>query len=306
MGDLKLFRFSENESEEIISRPAQIERSLQRLIERHMECFLGIKLLAHEYRTGRTHRGSIDSLGIDENNCPVILEYKRFNDDNIICQGLYYLGWLLDHRGQFVLLAKEKLGDAAPEHIEFSASRLLCIASSFSRYDEQAILQIDRNIELIRYKFFGEDLLLLEMLNSPLSAFGGAGASDEQASQNGAIGMPASFQEKIRGMNYETENIYLELLSFAENMGDDVNVKFLKHYLALSRLRNFACIQPLRSSLKLWLCLDPASIPLEEGFSRDVTTLGHLGTGNLEIEIRDEASLRKAIPLLELAYQRSG
>lgn len=305
MGDIKLFRFSKEDSSEIMPTPAQIERSLQLLIEKHMECFLGIKLLAHEYRTGRSHRGYIDSLGLDENNCPVILEYKRFNDENVICQGLYYLDWLLDHRGQFVLLTKEKLGDAAPDHIEFGASRVLCIASAFSRYDEQAIMQIDRNIELIRYKFFGSDLLLLEMLNTSLSVFSSGTANDAQQKQIGAIGMPAPFQEKIRSMTDETENLYLELLSFAENLGEDVNIKFLKHYLALARLKNFACIQPLRASLKVWLCLDPGSIPLEEGFSRDVSMLGHLGSGDLELEIKDQESLQKAMPLIELSYQQN-
>lgn len=302
MSDIKLFRFSGTDSEEIEPRPAQMERNLQLLMEKHMERLLGIRFLAHEYRTGRIHRGSIDSLGIDENNCPVILEYKRFNNENIICQGLYYLDWLLDHRAQFVLLANEKLGSEAPEHIEFSGSRILCIAASFSRYDEQAIQQIDRNIELIRYRFFDEDLLMLEMLNTSLSVFtcGDAGGDEHP---DAIVGMPPTFQEKIRNMSDEAENLYLELVSYAENLGEDVNLRFLKRYLALSRLKNFACILPLRASLKVWLSLDPASVPLEEGFSRDVSLLGHLGTGNLEIEIRDQETLQKALPLLELAYQ---
>ena len=82
-------------------------------------------------------------------------------------------------------------------------------------------------------------------------------------------------------------------------------MKFMKHYIALSRLRNFACIQPLRSALKIWLGLDPGSVPLEEGFSRDVSMIGHVGTGNLEIEIRNQEALRKAMPLIELSYQRN-
>ncbi|WP_306459607.1 hypothetical protein [Streptomyces sp. OK228] len=51
-----------------------MERDLQTLIEANMEAMLGIRFLATEYRTGR-HRGRIDSLGLDENGTPVIVEF---------------------------------------------------------------------------------------------------------------------------------------------------------------------------------------------------------------------------------------
>lgn len=307
MGDIKLFRYVGMESQELAPHPAQMERNLQHLVEKHMECFLGIRLLAHEFRTGRQHRGFIDSLGLDENNCPVIIEYKRFNDENIICQGLYYLDWLLDHKAEFVLLAREKLGADAPAQIEFGGGRVLCIAQSFNRYDEQAIMQIDRNIELIRYRFFGDDLLLLEMLNTSLSMFlnDPGRILTETAQTDGCVGMPAPLQERVRSMSADIESLYLELLSFAENLGDDVTIKFLKHYIALARLKNFTCIQPMKTALKLWLNLDPGQIPLEEGFSRDVSAVGHHASGNVEIEVHDRNALQKAQPLIELAYQQN-
>jgi hypothetical protein len=34
----------------------------------------------------------------------------------------------------------------------------LCIAGDFTRYDEYAVLQIPRNIELLRYRRYGGDL----------------------------------------------------------------------------------------------------------------------------------------------------
>jgi len=47
------------------------------------------------------------------------------------------------------------------------APRLLCIAGNFTKYDEHAVQQIDRDISLIRYKRFGEDLVVLELVNAP-------------------------------------------------------------------------------------------------------------------------------------------
>ncbi len=68
-----------------------IEKSLQTLLEKHLEAFLDVRFLASEYATGKTHGGRIDTLGLDDNNCPVIIEYKRALNENVINQGLYYL-----------------------------------------------------------------------------------------------------------------------------------------------------------------------------------------------------------------------
>ena len=43
--------------------------------------------------------------------------------------------------------------------------RVVCIAGDFTKYDESAIKQMNRNISLIRYKKFGDDLLMFEQIN---------------------------------------------------------------------------------------------------------------------------------------------
>ena len=165
MGDIKLFKIKD-EVEEIEGTSMQLEKHLQNIIEENMEVFLGVKFLATEYSTGKVHNGRIDSLGIDENNCPVIIEYKRAINENVINQGLYCLDWLLDHRAEFKLLVMEKLGSDACENIEWSSPRLICIANDFTKYDIHAAKQINRNIDLIKYKNYEEELLLLEMVHT--------------------------------------------------------------------------------------------------------------------------------------------
>ena len=44
------------------------------------------------------------------------------------------------------------LGTEVAEQIDWSAPRLVCIAGDFTRYDEHAVQQISRNIELFRYR----------------------------------------------------------------------------------------------------------------------------------------------------------
>jgi hypothetical protein len=158
MSDVKLFRVNGSHVEQLDGTSVAVERSLQLLIERHLEIMLGVRLLATEYRTGKTHGGRIDTLGIDENGSPVIIEYKRATNENVINQGLYYLDWLLDHKGEFKLLVLERLSKADADAIAWSSPRLLCIAGDFTKFDEHAVSQINRHIELIRYRRYGYEV----------------------------------------------------------------------------------------------------------------------------------------------------
>jgi hypothetical protein len=148
VGDIKLFRIASGKASALVGATETIEKSVQTLLEQNLEVCLGVRFLASEFTT--THGGRIDTLGLDENGCPVILEYKRSMNENVINQGLFYLDWLMDHRKDFQWLVLERLGKEAADEVDWSAPRLICIAGDFNRYDDHAVKQIQRNIELIR------------------------------------------------------------------------------------------------------------------------------------------------------------
>src|SRR5919205_2835412 len=166
MSDIKLFRVENGKAHELAGSALAIEKALQTLIERNLEPMLGVRFVATEHSTGKAHSGRIDTLGLDENSSPVILEYKRSSNENVINQGLFSLDWLLDHRAEFTLLAMKVLGGDVEEKIDWSAPRLVCIAGDFTRYDEHAVSQIGRNIELYRYRWYDDGFVALELVNS--------------------------------------------------------------------------------------------------------------------------------------------
>lgn len=57
--------------------------------------------------------------------------------------------------------------------------------------------------------------------------------------------------------------------------------------------------------MALFLHLDPTTVALEAGFTRDMRNINHWGTGNLEVKIRDAAALERAKGLVQRAYQES-
>jgi len=315
MSDLKLFRIDNNQVRELSGEALQVERSLQLLFEANLEPLLGIRFLATEHTTGPVHGGRIDTLGLDEDDCPVILEFKRAVNENVINQGLFYLDWLLDHRKEFQWLVMEKLGAEIAGNVDWSAPRLICIAGDFTRYDQHAVKQIARNIELIRYRRFDSGLLMLELVHAPKQARSSASASPiqptpavpsaEEAHNDPYVSSRIDY--RLTRADPALRDLFEAVREYLMGLGDDVQVKELKYYIAFKRLKNFTCaeIYPQVRVVTLYLRLDPTAIELEEGFSRDVTKIGHFGTGNLELSLKNMNDFAKAQPLLRRAYEGS-
>jgi predicted transport protein len=314
MSDLKIFRTYANPISELKGSSVALEKSLQTLIENNLETFLGVKFLASEFITSNGHR--MDTLGIDENGSPVIIEYKRATNENIINQGLFYLDWLMDHKRDFEWLVLERFGKEQAKNVDWTTPRLICIAGDFTKYDSHAVNQMKRNIELIRYRRFGNDLLLLELLTSVATV----SRQTQTTQQIDLLGIEEATQPELRtrskqktisqyliDADLELTDLYENIRSYLLALGDDVHIKILEHYIAFRKLKNFVCVEvkPQIRHIKLFLKVNPETIPLEEGFTRDVRKTGHFGTGDLEIIVKNRADFDKAKPLIERSYDET-
>jgi len=302
MSEIKLFRINGSDSVEIAGEAVALEKSLQQLIEANLETFLGARFLAAEHITGKSHGGRIDTLGIDENHFPVIIEYKRAVNENVINQGLFYLDWLLDHRADFKLLTLDRIGKEEAERIDWSSPRLICIAADFTKYDLHAVQQINRNIDLVRYRKFGKDLLALELVHSVTMA--GALLDVAELKTKPKIGDKPVTQALV-DLEAEVKDVYEAIRAFLLALGDDVTEKTTKLYVAFRRIKNFTTICVQKSALLVYLKLNPDEVKPEPPFSRDVRTIGHWGTGDLELTIETMADFERAQPLLRQAYDGS-
>ena len=307
MSDIKLFRTDANGVGELRGSAVALERSLQTLIERNMEAFLGVRFLSSEFIT--TNGGRMDSLGIDENGSPVIIEYKRASNENIINQGLFYLDWLMDHRRDFEWLVLERYGAEQAKAVDWVSPRLICIAGDFTKFDAHAVNQMNRNIELVRYRRFGEELLLFEVLTSTSERpTREATAEVAVATDESVVIRPRSRQKTVTqylaDADQELVDLYEAIKAYLLALGDDVQIKTLDNYVAFRRLKNFACVEvkPQIRHIKVFVKVDPDTVQLEPGFTRDVRNIGHFGTGDLEIIITDAATLDRAKPLMDRSY----
>lgn len=297
MADIKLFNINKT-VKEYQSGTVTLEKELQTVIENNMNTFFGVTFLASEYRT--TDGGRMDSIGIDENHCPVIFEYKRSMKENVINQGLFYLNWLLDHKDSFKVLVIEKLGLKAADDIDWTMPRVVCIAGDFTKYDESAIKQMNRNISLIRYKKFGDDLLMFEQINENIAA-----AISEDTSVSKPKSSDKTFEEQINGADKEIKVLYQNLSNYILSLGDDISETHLKLYAAFKKIRNIVTVVALKKKSVINLPIDVSTVTFEEGFSRDVTNIGHWGCGAVEVQLKNKADFEKAKALIDRAYNEN-
>ena len=274
------------------------ERSLQKLIEKNLESLIGVRFIASEFTTGDKHRGRIDTLGLDEDGSPTIIEYKKTSKENIINQGLFYLDWLVDHRGDFTMAAKEALGQDID--IIWSHPRLILIAQNFTRYDEYAVNRIGANIDLWVYRRYGENFLYMESIH---------GASVEDTVQVGGDSNLSGheLEDHLTGKSDEIKELFAALrdriIQLDEN--DEITEKPLKTYIGYKHGINFCEVQIQTKLLKLWLDIPYSFLDDPYNIARDVTDLGHYGTGDVEVKVADYDELEKAMFLVEQAYQHT-
>ncbi|SHN22741.1 Predicted transport protein [Actinacidiphila paucisporea] len=272
-----------------------------------MEVMLGVRFLASEYPTGRWHRGRIDTLGLDENNTPVVIEFKKGSDSGVLPQAVSYLTWLHSARFEFEALVKERLGSEAVESIDWRNPRAICIAAGFSHHDRVAVLDSPRPIDLVRYRVFDGGLLSLLLVES------GAGSATSVPPQprrrrtplgSGNEGELALPQATTGPAPACLRDLYGELDEALTAWGE-VEVRMLRHYVAYRLMVNRASVifRPSHGVILTYLSLDPDTVVLEEGFSRDMRGIGHLGTGDLEVRIASAADLEKAGPLIRRAFE---
>jgi predicted transport protein len=304
MSDIKLFQINSNKVTELEGKSVTIEKTLQALIEKHLATFLGVTFLATEYSTGIKHGGRIDTLGIDENNCPVIIEYKRTSNENVVNQGLYYLDWLLDHKAEFQMLVLNSKGKNISDNIEWENARLICIAGDYTKYDSYAVEQMNRNIELIRYRKY-DNLLLFELVNAT-SEFEPE-KTHRKKSKTKHSNKYKTVAEFYDGCSDDLKNRFEELSQFIFNLGDGIQLKKMRWYFAFKKIRTFAsfAFQPVGDTIQMWVHADLSKIKFEKGFTRDVSKIGHHGLGNLEIRIKSVEDLEKSKPFILKSYEMS-
>lgn len=155
---MPIYKQADNKLVPIKEKKVGLEKSLQNLVEASLSEVFGLSFVASEFPFNNLR---IDTLAFDEEaRAFVVIEYKRDKNFTVIDQGYAYLALLLNNKADFVLEYNEKSRkNLKKDDIDWSQSRVMFIAQSFTKYQQEAIGFQDLPIELWEVKKYDEDLV---------------------------------------------------------------------------------------------------------------------------------------------------
>jgi len=300
---MALFKINGQLVKKIVAKDLDLEKKLQAVFEQNLNELLNIDFLAHEYST--SFGGRIDSLGVDKNGAPCIIEYKKNQNDNVINQGLSYLRWLLDHKADFEILCRNKKIDI---EIDWDSPRVICIAESYSKFDLDTADILPMTIELLRYRIYDENILYLDAENYQkvkISTSGIIKKGKAIKSKEGQLQKSYSIDDHLSGINKETlelfQNLREKIMSLDQNISEEAKAK----YIAYKTSTNFVDIVIMQSGLKIFLNVKSGQLNDPNKVARDLTKpklIGHWGNGDYEVKLESETELENVFSLIKQSY----
>ncbi|HBA27715.1 MAG TPA: hypothetical protein DCY98_10070 [Nitrospinae bacterium] len=153
---MPLFEIKKRKATKINQREFKDESELHCLIDENLEELFGIRYIKDEHITDK--HGRIETLGLDESNRPVVIEYKKTKEKGQLVQANRYITWVKQNPDSFELLAKNNLKNINGQ-IDFENPRIICFAQEYSIDDK--CLALSLGAELWKYRYYDNDTLTI-------------------------------------------------------------------------------------------------------------------------------------------------
>lgn len=281
-----------------------MEKDLQKITEENLETIFGLKFVSTEFQLNNLR---IDTVAFDEETKAfVIIEFKRDRSFSVIDQGYAYLALMLNNKADFILEYNEKMKDNLKrENIDWSQSRVLFLANSFTNYQQNAINFKDLPIELWEVKKYDNDTILYNQLKAADTK-----ESIKTVSKSKTIvGVSKevkkyTVEDHLRKADKEAKELFEELRERIFSLGSDINEEVKKLYIAYKASKNFVDVIIYKREIRATLNVKSGNLNDPENRAVDFTKpkKGHWGNGDYEVKIQNKEDLDYALFLIKQSY----
>lgn len=288
----------------LISRNGKriVERDIQKIFEGSLHEILDVHFLASEYAT--SFGGRMDTLGIDDEGNPCIIEYKKGQNENVINQGLSYLRWLLDHKDSFLALCRDR---GVETEVQWDAPRVICVAESYNKFDTDTADLLPIKIELLRYQLFENGMLTLDTESYQkvkISGMPKLEAGNKEAIE--PLQQTFTLEEHIAKGGPSSRKVFADLRERILGLDQEMQVEPKKLYVAFKMTRNVVDVVVQKPKLWLFLNVKTGTLDDPEGLAQDLETpvkIGHWGNGDYRVEITSQTDLDYVMTLVKQSYE---
>lgn len=299
---MQLFNIKHDKLNSIDEQPFKLEKDIQNLFEKNLQTISNLKFVKSEFAV-KDYR--IDTLAYDtEANAFVIIEYKKGSNLSVIDQGVTYLNLMLEYKANFIIeyngSCKENL---KRNQIDWSQSRIIFVAPAFTEYQKQSTNFKDLPIELWEIKKFENNLISINPVKKSKSAPTISNVQKNKNSTLAKVTREIVVYDEAYHLKDHSDDV-LELYDSFKNailtLSPDLEITPQKLYIAFKRGKNnIVSIHLQNKSLKMWINAKKGFLDDPKNITKDVSQLGHWGTGDYEIIVSDSKYLEYIMSLIK-------
>jgi predicted transport protein len=290
---------------EIHEMPFKLEREIQGVFETNLAVVMGLQLVRSEF-TIKNKR--IDTLAYDEQSKAfIIIEYKRDKNVSVVDQGFTYLGLMLENKADFVLEHQAQLGSRLRmTDVDWSQTRVVFVSPSFTDNQIQATNFKDIAIELWEIRRYTNGTVAINPLKKSKSATSIKPIAQQNTELKAIADQIRVYTEDDHRINTSEEifELYEKFRDAILNLADDIEIKPQKHYVAFKKDGNIACLEMQKKKMKIYISAKADSLDDARGIAKDVSNVGHYGTGDYEIQVTNDNDIEYIMSLIKQVVQR--
>ena len=302
---MQLFLHNKNRLNDLKEKSFRLEKDIQKIVESSLEQISGYRFIKSEF-TIKNNR--IDTLAFDtENNSFVIIEYKRDRNYSVIDQGISYLNMMLEYKADFIIEYNEsQKNNLKRSDVDWSQSKVIFIAPSFTDFQRQSSNFKDLPIELWEIKQFENDIVIVNPIKKTQSA---PSIKQVQTNDNSTISKVTkeikvyTEEDHLIGKSDETKELYDSFKAAIINLVPEIETSAKKLYIAFKKDKNIVDIHIQQKGLKIWINLHSGELDDPKKLAKDVSKVGHWGNGDYELNVSDTNNLEYIMSLIKQAIR---
>ena len=303
---MRIFLTKGSKLTEISEKSFVLEKEIQRLTEANLHDIFDLDLVRSEFEL---HGLRIDTLTFDkESKAFVITEYKKDRKFSVVDQGFAYLNLMISNKADFILEYNERSSiPLRKQDVDWTQTRVIFVAPEFTKYQQHAIGFKDLAIQLWEVHKYSNGLIVFNEIKSPstkepITAITKSNPVAKRVSEEIKV---YTEDDHLKVVDDKTAELYSELKSTILTLGNDIEIRPKKLYIAFRRKQAFVSFVFLKSKIKAYLSIeiDKINDPLRK--ARDVKDIGHHSTGNIELTITEKSEIPYVLSVIKQAYERN-
>lgn len=297
---MTVYAIKNNRLEEVHESPFKLEREIQALFEANLNEVMGLTLVRSEF-TIKNKR--IDTLAYDDlSKAFIIIEYKRDKNVSVVDQGFTYLGLMLENKADFVLEHQGQLNSALKTaDVDWSQTRVAFVSPSFTDNQVQATNFKDIAIELWEVKRYTNGTVTIHPIKKSKSATSIKPLTQQNTELKAIADEIKVYSEDDHRATASEEifELYEKYRDAILNLADGIEVKPQKHYIAFKKDGNVACLEMQKKKIKIYIGAKVGALDDPKGIAKDVSAIGHYGTGDYEVQVVNDNDLEYIMSLIK-------